>query len=394
MYVSLLNDSMVYAAQKAELLKRYGALKDFRPLFEAQGKLDLYEKWKTAHKEYEEGHFIIDESSELPILDTKEKQIIEMVYRNDIDALKRAVADGADFNFADDFGNTPLLAAISKKDTAMARFLLENGADPDDWGFIFPIIGAIKTNCAEIVELLIEKGADLSNKDLRFSPIVGSIILQKPEITNLLRKYEFNLDDALFAAMSVRDVTLMEELLDMGADPNMIKFGVPLIDLNEHIGTVGKNISANYRIFRLLLNKKVSLNVYNNTMLSGLAFDDDGTVRSAKEYPTSILTHILLMGIIKKLKLMLENGADPNIPNIGGETPIMFAAFHINCDYNALMGMNYLINYGADPSIKADKGFSAYDLLGKPSVMKGSKCSLPPNMQKTVKLILDKGKKP
>jgi ankyrin repeat protein len=387
MYVLIFKDT-VYAAQKAELLERYGALKGFRPLFEAQGKLDLYEKWKSTYQEYEEGYLAKRTSLPSSTTETKEKQVIEMVYGNDINAIKQAVADGVDFNFTDDFENTPLLAAISKKDTAMVSLLLENGADPNFWGFITPLMGAVRANDVETAKLLIEKGAVFNGGDY----LTYAMILKKPEIRDLLLKYEYDLNEALFASVVVRDVSLSREMLNKGADPNMVRFGSPLITLNEHFDAVGENISAKHGIFNLLLNKKASLDVYDSLLLRGLNLND-GIISLTREHPTPILTNYLLTMSIKRMKLILEKGANPNILNNGGETPIMFAIFYINCDYNAIIGINYLIKNGADPSIKANNNYSAYDLLDKPSIIKDNKCSMPPSMQKIVRLILDNGKK-
>lgn len=54
------------------------------------------------------------------------------------------------------------------------------------------------------------------------------------------------------------------------------------------------------------------------------------------------------------LKALLDAGADPNIPDSGGATPIFDAAYH-----NRIGTTWLLLMYGADPSIKDEYGYTA-----------------------------------
>lgn len=86
--------------------------------------------------------------------------------------LKRVAADwkkeGLTFNQKDDYGNTPLLTAVSNgKSPKIIEFLLENGADltmADDWGrnALHLAVSAYNANL-KIVKALVEAGADITS---------------------------------------------------------------------------------------------------------------------------------------------------------------------------------------------------------------------------------------
>ncbi len=60
-------------------------------------------------------------------------QIIKLVYRKDFNALRQAVAQGANLNSVDEDGRTPLMHAVlaTDADLEMISFLMANGANPN-----------------------------------------------------------------------------------------------------------------------------------------------------------------------------------------------------------------------------------------------------------------------
>jgi len=106
-----------------------------------------------------------------------------------------AYAQGPDFT-----PQTPLIGALMHNDRAEARHLLEAGADPNEGRFVgmSPIVLAIARQDLEIVRLMAARGADLGARDRS-----GSTPL-------------------MWAAFNeTGDAAVLEELLRLGADPNV-----------------------------------------------------------------------------------------------------------------------------------------------------------------------------
>jgi ankyrin repeat protein len=61
------------------------------------------------------------------------EHVIKLVYRKDFDGLRRAIAHEANLNAVDEDGRTLLMHAVlaTDADSAMVRFLVANGANPN-----------------------------------------------------------------------------------------------------------------------------------------------------------------------------------------------------------------------------------------------------------------------
>lgn len=71
-----------------------------------------------------------DETCATKLRERYHSKLVEAVLHSDMDAIRLAIADGADVNKLDD-GMTPLLWAIFRGDIDAVRLLLESGADPN-----------------------------------------------------------------------------------------------------------------------------------------------------------------------------------------------------------------------------------------------------------------------
>ena len=58
------------------------------------------------------------------------------------------------------------------------------------------------------------------------------------------------------------------------------------------------------------------------------------------------------------IKFLLENGANPNLQDKNGETALHGAAFFLN-----VQNIQTLLNYGADLTIKNNKGLTAIEVV-------------------------------
>ena len=101
--------------------------------------------------------------------------LVDAAYNGNLNEVKRLVAAGAEINqrAADSYG-MPLLSALTEEHMDVARYLLENGADPNAVDDAMEFCGEFKvyqpwtalstavfSNREDIVQLLLEKGANI-----------------------------------------------------------------------------------------------------------------------------------------------------------------------------------------------------------------------------------------
>src|SRR5690606_38776614 len=145
---------------------------------------------------------------------------------------------GADIEQADANGTTPLLTAIINDRMATARALIEAGADVNavDWYGQTPLWAAVdvrnldvngptrdngvdRAAVLEIIELLLERGADVNARTKEYPP-------ERRFITSLgsLAWVDFTGQTPFLRAALAGDVTVMRLLLEHGADPSIDTF--------------------------------------------------------------------------------------------------------------------------------------------------------------------------
>ena len=93
----------------------------------------------------------------------------QIVYNNDLNALKEALTKGMDVNLQNKYGWTPLHMAIRRDRRDMVTYLLEQGADinrVDGVGWT-PLMEAVMDDMPELCAYLIEKGADVTIANAR-----------------------------------------------------------------------------------------------------------------------------------------------------------------------------------------------------------------------------------
>lgn len=153
-------------------------------------------------------------------------------------ATRMLIEAGADLEQADANGTTPLLAAVINDRMDTARVLVEAGADVNavDWYGQTPLWAAVdvrnldvdgptrdngvdRASVLELIELLIERGADVNARTREYPP-------ERRWITTLgsLAWVDFTGQTPFLRAALAGDVTVMRLLLAHGADPNIDTF--------------------------------------------------------------------------------------------------------------------------------------------------------------------------
>jgi ankyrin repeat protein len=252
---------------------------------------------------------------------------------NNVEAAQRLVRAGADVNAAETWrGQTALMWAAHDQRPAMVQFLLEEGADPNavsvinEWerqtttesraqyrpsGGLTPLLYAAREGCDECVRLLVEGGADVN-------------LVDPDEVS------------ATIIAIDNGHFDVAKYLLENGANPNKwdMRGRTPLwaaINMNTlpHGGRADQpsdDETTALQLARLILDMGVNVDSqlkmrapYRNVGAdrgTDIVMDTGTTplFRAAKAFDTEAIT------------LLLEHGADPNLPNVSGVTPTTSAA--------------------------------------------------------------------
>ncbi|KRT84771.1 Ankyrin repeat-containing protein [Oryctes borbonicus] len=223
---------------------------------------------------------------------SKKMQIIEVLLRN-----------GADINYTDLNGMTPLTHAIKVRDIESIQILLKNNADVNfmDESGQTPLFKAIDTRSTDIIELLLLNGACVNHVDrLCRTPLIRAIALGNKDIIQLLLNYKANInltnDDGqtpLYNAVEKQNVEILELLVKAKADLNCVdKFGfTPLMTAAE---------ASNMKIAEALLENNANVNFKSECCITAL-------------YVAAFKRNV---GMVE---LLLKYGADANTMILGGE---------------------------------------------------------------------------
>jgi ankyrin repeat protein len=127
--------------------------------------------------------------------------LIQAARNNDIDALDALIGKGANVNATGPLLSTPLIAACKAGNTACVQALLKAGADINvkcirectplmwsaDYGWT-PLMKATYRDNAEIVKLLVDKGANVNAKNFAGHSIlfIAEELNRQPEIIQML----------------------------------------------------------------------------------------------------------------------------------------------------------------------------------------------------------------
>jgi ankyrin repeat protein len=239
------------------------------------------------------------------------------------DAMSFLIGQGADVNARNEFGSNALI--WSATDIAKVRLLLSHGADVNaatKRGRTALLVAALSDGSAEIVRLLLEKGAD-------------------PKAVDAFKT------TTLRGAAIGNDTETMRLLMEAGVDVNAADFpGItPLM--------MAAGWNGNLPAVSLLLAHGAKVNAVSAPVM-GLP---------SKNGPSEFgkLTALLMaapFGPPELIGKLMEAGADVNAKDVRGMTPLMLAVATDRQD-NGVIRM--LLEHGADPEAKSNLGETAMD---------------------------------
>ena len=295
-------------------------------------------------------------------------------------AVKALLAHGATVDTKLPGGQTALMWAAADGHVAAVEALLAAGADfhaSVDTG-LNALLFAVRAGHAEVVRALVKAGADVNEAT---APKKTGNKLPKKGTTPIALAVE----NGRYELASI--------LLDLGADPNEMRSGyTPLhiiswvrkADIGEDEGDPIPEDPHNFSSEQLI-RKLVAKGADVNKRLTG-GPSSGGRINRKGCTPFMLAADTADTDF---LKLLVELGADPTIPNVDNATPLMAAAGlgtrsveeEAGTDDEAVEAVTYLLSLGADINAVSNGGDTA---------MHGAAFA---NFPKVVKLLDAKGAK-
>jgi ankyrin repeat protein len=265
-----------------------------------------------------------------------------------LEPVKALLARGADVNAKLPNGQTALMWAAAEGHAEVVQALLEAGADfrtPLESGFT-PMLFAVRGGHTDVVRLLLKAGVDVNE----VTPVAKSGARFPRKGTS-----------ALLVAIENGHFELAALLLDRGANPSDMRSGyTPLhvlswvrkADRGEDENGAPEPVGSGNLTSEQLIRKLVACGADVNARLAG---GPSGGGRIARKGCTPFMLAADTADT-PFMKLLVELGADPSIPNADGCTPIMAAAGlgtrtaeeEAGTEEEALEAVAYCLELGAD----------------------------------------------
>ncbi len=285
-----------------------------------------------------------------------------------VDAVKALLVRGARHDARERSGQTALMWAAAEGHAAVVRTLLEAGADMKatlDSGFT-PFFFAVREGRIEVVRALLEAGVDVNEPLKRRAPPAGG-----PAANAYNRSGGRGISPLMLAVQNAH-FELAIALVDAGADPNDVQTGfTPLhtiswvrkpdsSDVSDPAPPAGSGRLTSLQFVREIVKRGAKVNLRLDKETPRIP---NTSSRIDPEGATPFL-FAADRSDIPLMKLLLELGADPMLPNFHNTTPLMAAAGlgttepleEAGEEVEALEATKMLLDLGADINAKDDNG--------------------------------------
>ena len=287
--------------------------------------------------------------------------------QGNVDIARLLIAGGADVNeaapdgiagdtnaarsFKPDTEAAALLVAIDSQHEAMARFLLESGADPNQRGAGRTALhSAVQQAMPELVRTLLARGADPNAPLTRPMPLLSRFILQAHGLeVSTIGATPF------WLAASYGDVRMMRILVEAGANPLakssdnttplMVAAGVDFVEGQDKYGR------------RWFANDTTALQQRARDAVA-YCLELGGDINAANDLGQTAIIGGVYFRSPAMVQFLVDRGAKINVVNKRGQTPWLITqgeyrsgSFFVDKETGA-----YLVKLGADVTLGKDLG--------------------------------------
>ena len=244
---------------------------------------------------------------------------------NDEELVAWLVDHGADVNKATADGYTPLIVASALGNRNLMQYLLEHGADINatTTNGESPLTLSFKSRDLDLCRYLIENGAKIDN-EVGATILLRSIFNGNKEFVEYLIAHGADINRGpkggyppLLAALVINNHPLIELFIGLGAEVKGLKDGI--------------GMTPTFLALRNGCNKEILSYLIKN-----------GDDANAKVKGHSLLLVISQYGDENLIRLLVEKGANVNVTDRQGKTPLFFAVQNKNSSLT-----QFLLEHGA-----------------------------------------------
>ncbi|KAF0690547.1 Aste57867_18063 [Aphanomyces stellatus] len=287
--------------------------------------------------------------------------LLSAIQNNHIDIALELVNQNADPNVAGKDAVTPLYLAVDRGDNELASALIEHGADPN--------VVAMDGNC--VLHIACDRG------DMAWVRLIMSSNKQNLDIMNNVGHEG---KTALLTAIKKRHNEIALELVNQGADPNVVAKGS---ETALHLAVEQGNSELVATLIQKGANPNLTIKNGSTALHYACARGDMNCVQAIVSIETCNLDIVEHVGELTALLLaitsgrndiafeLVSHGADPNVAGKGGVTALHMTVQQGNCELAIA-----LIEHGADPNLTIENGSSALHLACEMGDLKCAKAIL------------------
>lgn len=271
----------------------------------------------------------------------------------------------ADPNLQNREGETPLLRACKDDNLALVDLLITNKADVNlaDQSFNTPLIAASDRGNMAIIDLLFKNGADWKNikmlfragmqeKRRKYIQILIERSVKEEEYVEEMKKNTVDADEVTLEICKHEYELVLNEMGDKTHFMGVVTPDNEQEKLAEREGQLER-----YKLDEMLTDAVIKKNI--SKLKEALEKGADPNMDNPEGLSNTRIIHIVVWhGDLEMLKLICEYGADVNIFDVNGDTPIFFAVYKEN---QAIF--KFLMEKNADIYLTNNAGVSAYDLI-------------------------------